>query len=207
MTTKRENMFRGEQVADIIVSRNLTRSEVAKAVGISRGLFSQYLQGARNPKRSTVQKIADVLGMRISEISEYSEDDFFASLPSPEPTGIPAQDNEAALFRLLMAKIRREAENTSQKDVASRVGVSFSYISRLLSGDADVENFPLSAFIRLCPEFINWEAVKGTVNVHCESLELAAVINDAKIMLDKITDINTAKIIRAMLWGVLNKEQ
>lgn len=205
MTTKRQGMFHGAVVADILHSRNLTKSEVANAIGITRGLFSQYLQGTRNPKRSTVQRIANALRVKISEISDYTEEDFFNALPPPQATGVPNQDNELALLRLLMAKLRRESENTSQSEIASRIGVSYSYISRLLSGDAEIENFPIKAFVRLCPELINWEAIKDSVDVSQDSLELAKVINDIKILVDQITDLNTAKTIRAMIKGVLDQ--
>ena len=55
----------------ILDDSGLTITDAAQRIGVSRSNLSSYLNGRRNPKRVTVQRIANAFHVDISEISGY----------------------------------------------------------------------------------------------------------------------------------------
>ena len=60
---KRKSMT--ETVLDAIHRCGLTRAEIARRSGLSEGALSRFVHGQRDFKLSTIDKLADVVGLRI----------------------------------------------------------------------------------------------------------------------------------------------
>lgn len=52
----------------------LTQEELADRLDITRSLIGQYERGVRNPKPSTIQRIADALGIPFTSLAPVSDD-------------------------------------------------------------------------------------------------------------------------------------
>jgi transcriptional regulator with XRE-family HTH domain len=61
-----ENMIRA--IEDVRKTKGFTQEYVAKAVGVAISSYSQYETGARSVPAEVAEKIADVLGVEVSEI-------------------------------------------------------------------------------------------------------------------------------------------
>ena len=57
-------MFK-EVFVEILQSRKMKKSDVAKATGISSGLISEYASGVKKPTLQNIEKIADYLGVSV----------------------------------------------------------------------------------------------------------------------------------------------
>ena len=55
----------------------LSQADLAKKVGISRGAYSLYETGARNPKWETIWKFANALNVEYFDIVDIEEDEAF----------------------------------------------------------------------------------------------------------------------------------
>ena len=153
--TDRKNMFDGAKVKAMIADMGLTSIEIAKKAGISREQFSNYIHGRRNPKRITVQRIADALHVKISEISGYEEEIEVPAVPqNTESTG-SSDALTSSVLQFIFSEIVRGVATTSQAEVAKKTGLSHAQINRIVSGKADLSNFPIGALLRLCPQLIN----------------------------------------------------
>lgn len=71
-------------IDDIIKDKGMTLQEVADKLGVARNTLYRQMNG--NPTVETVQKIADVLGVHISELfrGSYSPDNDFVAMISHE---------------------------------------------------------------------------------------------------------------------------
>lgn len=157
--TDRKNMFDGAKVKAMIADMGLTSIEIAKKAGISREQFSNYIHGRRNPKRITVQRIADALRVKISEISRYEEEIEVPAVPqNTESTG-SSDALTSSVLQFIFSEIVRGVATTSQLEVAKKTGLSHAQINRIVSGKADLSNFPIGALLRLCPQLINRSAL------------------------------------------------
>lgn len=60
----------GEHIKEIRLSKGLTQKQLGELCGMSESMIRQYELGYRNPKRETIEKIADALGCQITDIEE-----------------------------------------------------------------------------------------------------------------------------------------
>ena len=60
----------GERIKKLRKEKGMTQKELAKKLGFSPSHLGQYENGYRNPKPSTVKKIADALEVPVSQIFE-----------------------------------------------------------------------------------------------------------------------------------------
>lgn len=147
----RKNMLNGEKVRQILDDRGLTIGELAQKCNVSRPVLSQWLSGRRNPKRCSIQTIADVLRLPISEISDCQEDDYGEVLFVPQDaTTATIQQNH--IYHFVLSELQKLVATYNQLSAAKKLNISHSYISRLLSGKAAIEDFPLHALLLLCPQ-------------------------------------------------------
>lgn len=58
----------GQRIREARIKAGLTQAELAEKLGISYVGVSQWERDIRNPKIETVRKIADALGMKLSEL-------------------------------------------------------------------------------------------------------------------------------------------
>ena len=195
--SNRKNVFYGDKVKLILDERGLTATEIAKQSGVERSMLSAYIHGQRNPKRITVQRLADALGLDISEISGYRKDEW---KEVPAPAHAMEDGFESAVLRFIHAEISRQVMNENQSIVSKRIGLSHPQVNRIMNGKADLRLFPIGAVLRLCPQIIN----RDVLYKECAPDDaLAATIERIKMLADRITDQNKAKIIETMLKGVV----
>lgn len=73
----------GEKIKHLRTEKGITQKELANRLGTSQQNLAQYENGKRNPKLETVRKMADALGVYISDLivdwnqyspSEYAQD-------------------------------------------------------------------------------------------------------------------------------------
>lgn len=62
-------MTPGERIKKLRKEKGMTQKELAKKLGFSPSQLGQYENGYRNPKPSTVKKIADALEVPVSKIT------------------------------------------------------------------------------------------------------------------------------------------
>lgn len=53
--------------------RGLSQKELGKKIGMSQQMIAQYENGNRNPKRETIEKIANALEVPTSELTGYND--------------------------------------------------------------------------------------------------------------------------------------
>lgn len=61
-------VFRHERAKQLIVEKGYRRRWVATQIGLVHGSLNQYLIGARRPGRETVARLAELLGVDVSEL-------------------------------------------------------------------------------------------------------------------------------------------
>ena len=62
-----------ENMRRLRIERDLSQDALAERIGTSKQVLSRYETGARIPKISMVQKIADALGVSLSELTGKEE--------------------------------------------------------------------------------------------------------------------------------------
>ena len=56
------------KIKNLMAERNINQSDLAKELGITRGVVSGWFRGVRNPKRETIEKIANVLKVPLAQL-------------------------------------------------------------------------------------------------------------------------------------------
>ena len=64
----------GEKIRIARKKAGLSQGELADRLDVTRSLIGQYERGVRNPKPSTIQRIADALGIPFTELLPESAD-------------------------------------------------------------------------------------------------------------------------------------
>lgn len=106
------------------------------------------MSNKRNPKRSGIEAIAKALQCRIDEISNLTEDEDILENISQR---IDNEIDRSFIYKQIIYELKRQSHKTSQLELGNKLGISGSYVSRLISGDAKVEDFKISAFFNLFP--------------------------------------------------------
>ena len=71
----------GKHLKEVRVRAGISQAELARRMGVSPAMISQYETGARSPKMDTLKKIADALGVHASELGvEYYHADNYGEL-------------------------------------------------------------------------------------------------------------------------------
>ena len=55
---------------DLLKEKGITQAEIAKQMGCTQGLVSQWCNGLCEPKIATIKKLAEVLQVDVKEILE-----------------------------------------------------------------------------------------------------------------------------------------
>lgn len=142
-----KNRLNGTALRSILDTRGISISDLAKICGKNRALMSQWIGGKRNPRRGEVQKIADALRLNISEISDFSDDDFTAINLNIEDS----IQEYRYIYEAAMSQLQKKVSECGQAKTAESIGVSGGYISLLLNEKAKISDIKLSAFLRLFP--------------------------------------------------------
>ena len=85
----------GEKIRIARTKAGLSQGELADRLDVTRSLIGQYERGVRNPKPSTLQRIADALGISVTELLPESAD----------------QTPEEAVDQFVRARIAEAAKN------------------------------------------------------------------------------------------------
>ena len=56
------------KIKNLMNEKNINQSDLAKELGITRGVVSGWFRGVRNPKRETLEKIANVLNVPLAQL-------------------------------------------------------------------------------------------------------------------------------------------
>jgi SOS-response transcriptional repressor LexA len=56
------------KIKNLMAEKNINQSELAKELGITRGVVSGWFRGVRNPKKETIERIANVLKVPVSQL-------------------------------------------------------------------------------------------------------------------------------------------
>lgn len=206
--SERKNVFDGAKVKSLLDENGLTAVEIAQKAGISRVQMSSYIHGRRNPKRTTVQRIADALHVNISAISGYRDDDPVTEL-SPtllSVTGEYDEEQNARVYNFATNTLAQEVAKYGQSEVAKRIGISQSTCCTLLNGKSDIRNLPLSAFLKLCPMLIRFDIAGGDVPATISDAEaLQAVKRRIHAMVEQLTALPKANAVEVMLKGLVGE--
>ncbi|WP_346961130.1 helix-turn-helix domain-containing protein [Faecalicatena contorta] len=63
-------MNTGEKIKQARINSGLSQNELGKKLNVSQAMIAQYEKGTRNPKLSTLRKIADALDVSTSDLAE-----------------------------------------------------------------------------------------------------------------------------------------
>lgn len=64
----------GTRLKKALQHRNMTQAQLAEHIGVTRATLSRYVNGEREPRFATAQKIADVLQIHIDQLLGESSD-------------------------------------------------------------------------------------------------------------------------------------
>lgn len=143
-----EIKFYGDKFRELVEARGYTLAEFYKKHNLSRFTIYQWISNKRNPKRSGIEAIARALQCRIDEISNLTEDeDVWGNISQR----IDNEIDRDFVYKQIIHELKRQSHKTSQLELGNKLGISGSYISRLISGDARVEDFKIGAFFNLFP--------------------------------------------------------
>jgi transcriptional regulator with XRE-family HTH domain len=105
-----------ETVGDLIrrarESLGLSRVELGQRVGVTRAAVFQWERGTTAPRRDTVPKVAQVLGVSLAELLTSGPIDEPRSAVSEVVDGNASKDRERNLLLKVWAKLPKERRNT-----------------------------------------------------------------------------------------------
>lgn len=107
-------MTTGQKIKEARKNAGMTQEELANKLGISYVGISQWERDVRNPKKETLQKLADALGI---DISELTEDNISSSVNQRE------EYSKIVLGHELQKK--REKLGLSQEELATQLQIDF----------------------------------------------------------------------------------
>jgi transcriptional regulator with XRE-family HTH domain len=113
----------GEKIREYRRRKDFTQAELAEQVGINKQNISRYESGKSEPRKSTLQKLADALEVSTDELLGLREASADNQVPQDprllnllnEVDQLPAKDKEA-LIRLMNIVVR---EHRIQSAIAS----------------------------------------------------------------------------------------
>lgn len=111
-------MTPGERIKKLRKEKGMTQKELAKKLGFSPSYLGQYENGYRNPKPSTVKKIADALEVPVSKI-----------------TGMIPEETEAEKILSDILNIQKELEKIDDyfDELSEKLEKYYLYLSDNLS--------------------------------------------------------------------------
>ena len=56
------------KIKNLMIEKKINQSDLAKELGITRGVVSGWFRGVRNPKKETIERIANVLKVPLSQL-------------------------------------------------------------------------------------------------------------------------------------------
>lgn len=78
-----------KKLVELRYAKNVTKTEVAKHLGITRQAYSNYEMDLRKPNMDILMKLADYFGVSVDDIIDYSsKNSNVVYLAPPEYTGL-----------------------------------------------------------------------------------------------------------------------
>jgi len=135
-----------EKIRKIRTDRNLTALAFGKLLGVSNNTISRWESGKSLPRETTCKKIANVLGMDMSELM----DDTDVSYTSAKTNGKNKNKQELTALSINLKKLRLDRDLTAL-DFGELIDVSNNTISRWENG----KNRPQEGTCRKMAEALN----------------------------------------------------
>lgn len=76
------------KIKKLMIAKNINQSDLAKELGITRGVVSGWFRGVRNPKKETIERISKVLKVPLSQLLIDDEIDTSTVQPFNDTTTI-----------------------------------------------------------------------------------------------------------------------
>lgn len=137
-----DNVTIGEKIRSLRKEKGLTQKELGEKLGVSASMIGQYETSVRKPKYETVEKIAAVLGVHITDIVDMS--DISPSLNA----SIPLMENLNAIFKRRLPGetiTLSDEERTQMKELAKLI----SNVSDEVSNSSFLMNILRNEYISL----------------------------------------------------------
>lgn len=168
----------GRIIRDARLKKGLTQSELGEKVGVQKSAIAKYENGrVVNIKRSTLQGLADVLGLNPSVLVVGDENQLFKNIK----------------------KYRLEA-GLSQEELAKRVGyTSQASIAKIEKGLVDLSQTKIAQFAEVFGvtprELMGLAEEEKTLT---ESKELPASVRELHSLVDELTEPEAAVLLAAL---------
>ena len=163
------------RIKEIRQEKNLSQTDIAKALGVTRQAISLYEKGDREPKLETWQKLADFFGVSVPYLQGISDikdletvstfEKFLESLektPDGKSTKVPVDEMLALMTGLKLKTflkinssiISKQNGELSENDLKKYNKIAFNLDKNDLSKIADV-NFYMTNFYEIMLDEIN----------------------------------------------------
>lgn len=147
----------------------LTQKQLAERLNITPTIISEWETGARNPKISSLQKIADILGLSITELCNFES---------------PKINNQTFGNRLRTA---RKAKCMTQSELADKCHCMDVQIRKYESGQNDPSLSKLIQLARALDVSLDW--ICGLTDNSPQHIELQTKIQEAEKIVNELRDI------------------
>ena len=114
----------GENIKKIRKERGITQKQSGDRCNINEANIRKYENGKQNPKKETIQKIADALGVHYFELDEYALKQELDSIEKPKFD----LDNRAIIINGIIAMLKEIYGNVQKKDIQGKYGKTFYYL-------------------------------------------------------------------------------
>ena len=163
------------RIKEIRQEKNLSQTDIAKALGVTRQAISLYEKGDREPKLETWQKLADFFGVSVPYLQGISDikdletvstfEKFLESLektPDGKSTKVPVNEMLALMnglklktfLKINSSIISKQNGELSENDLKKYNKIAFNLDKNDLSKIADV-NFYMTNFYEIMLDEIN----------------------------------------------------
>lgn len=133
-------MQTGQKLAALRKRAGLTQEQLADALFVSRDLVSKWETGKRRPNEATLQKVAELFGVELSELQE-KETELSEELAACIPEGFSSEAELTALLKRFMESLtvrdrsvflRRYYFREDTAEIGAKYGISAAHVRTVL---------------------------------------------------------------------------
>ncbi|SHM26880.1 Peptidase S24-like [Caldanaerovirga acetigignens] len=177
---------------------NITSRQLAKKLGLSKDTVDSYAIGRLTPKPNTLQKIAEVFGVPVEELTKPPEE----TLRSSYKDYVESTNQLKAVFDKLMTNPGNKAILKEIESIQKEVESKRAFFNNLVSEIIPVKYVPLYENavqagnpLELCSEnIVSWQPVPQSMDVDCAVKGMVnslaeAGISEGDVLLVKQTNV------------------
>lgn len=109
-----------DKINAILYAKGMSGADLERAIEVSNSVYSQWNKKITKPSKKSLKKVADVLGVDVSELRADSDEKEKSSTPESAELGVSdddlkhlaafhaADEDTKKAIRLLLAKFQRE---------------------------------------------------------------------------------------------------